>query len=120
MKEIELKIKHHFDAAHKLNDYEGKCSNIHGHMWNVNVYIKGTIKQSGMVIDFTSIKKEIDNLDHKYLNDILDFNPTAENIAMYLLNQFEKNFPKIKFKVIVWESPTCSVKVESDNYEKKK
>jgi len=116
MKQVTLKIEHHFDAAHKLNDYEGKCAQLHGHRWNVTVYVKGKIERNGMLIDFTKIKGEIDKLDHKYLNDILPFNPTAENLALYLLEQFENIYKFINFKVILWESPSCSVEVQSDNY----
>ena len=116
MREVSLKIKHHFDAAHKLNDYEGKCANLHGHRWHVTVYAKGQIKSNGMLIDFTKIKGEIDKLDHQYLNNIVKFNPTAENIVIYLLNQFENIYSDIKFKVIVYESPKTSAQAKSDNY----
>ena len=53
-----------------------------------------------MVCDFTHIKKQIhDQLDHKYLNDIVDFNPTAENIAKWICD----NVPNC-YKVDVQES----------------
>jgi len=116
MKEATLKIRHHFDAAHHLLDYDGKCANEHGHRWNVTVFARGIIKPNGMLIDFTTIKKEIDKLDHQNLNKIVEFNPTAENIAIYLLAQFEVAFPEIKFKVRLWESPDCSVEVMSDDF----
>jgi len=116
MKEVILKVKHHFDAAHKLNDYKGACANLHGHRWNIEVFAKGIIKPNGMLIDFTKIKKEIDKLDHAYLNDVLEFNPTAEHIVTYLLAQFEVEFPEIDFKIILYESPETSIMVKSDNY----
>ena len=74
-------------GAHNLKlPYESKCSNIHGHNWIVTVYCKSEcLNEVGMVCDFTHIKKQIhDQLDHKYLNDIVDFNPTAENIAKWI------------------------------------
>lgn len=80
-------------GAHNLKlDYESKCSNLHGHNWIVTVYMKSeTLDQNGMVMDFTHIKKEIhDKLDHQYLNDIVDFNPTAENIAKWIADQLGK------------------------------
>ena len=79
-------------ASHKLKlDYESKCQNLHGHNWIVNIYCKSeTLNQNGMVEDFTEIKKKIHNkLDHKNLNDVLDFNPTAENMAKWVVDKIE-------------------------------
>ncbi len=77
-------------AAHKLSlDYESKCSNFHGHNWIVTVYLKSeTLNANGMIMDFTEIKKKIsDKLDHKVINDVVDFNPTAENMARFILEE---------------------------------
>lgn len=74
-------------GAHKLKlNYESKCEQLHGHNWIIKIYCKSEqLDENGMVIDFTHIKKKIsEKLDHKYLNDILDFNPTAENIAKWI------------------------------------
>lgn len=74
-------------AAHNLKlDYESKCENLHGHNWNITVYLKSEkLDQNGMVMDFTIIKKRIvERMDHKYLNEVFDFNPTAENIAYWV------------------------------------
>lgn len=77
-------------AAHRLNlSYESKCQNLHGHNWHVTIYCKAKeLNQDGMVCDFTHIKKAIhEKLDHQYLNDILPFNPTAENMARWMCEQ---------------------------------
>ena len=77
-------------GAHRLNlNYESKCANLHGHNWIVTVWCKSqTLDANGMVIDFTHIKREVqEKLDHKFLNDVVPFNPTAENIAKWVCEQ---------------------------------
>nr|DAE87698.1 MAG TPA: 6-pyruvoyl tetrahydropterin synthase [Caudoviricetes sp.] len=76
-------------AAHKLElDYESRCTNMHGHNWKITVFCKSDeVNQNGMVIDFKEIKKSVHAvMDHKYLNDVFDFNPTAENIAKWVVD----------------------------------
>lgn len=90
-------------GAHNLKlDYESKCENLHGHNWIVIIYCKNeTLNQNGMIIDFKHIKNKIsDKLDHQYLNDIVDFNPTAENMAKWICDEIGD----ICYKVSVQES----------------
>ena len=90
-------------GAHNLElDYESKCSNLHGHNWIVIVYCKSEeLNSNGMVIDFKHIKEKIsDKLDHQYINDIVDFNPTAENMAKWICDEIGD----ICYKVSVQES----------------
>jgi len=125
------KIKYHFDAAHRLSDYKGKCHNLHGHRWEVEVIISGTIDQTtGMIIDFGIIKKVIDQFDHitilkdNYKNRILynilthDLNskcmliknePTVENIVKIIYNTILKKVSPFKVRIKLWESPGCGV-----------
>lgn len=87
-------------GAHNLKlDYESKCSNIHGHNWIVTVHCKSKeLNCNGMVIDFTHIKRQIhDKLDHKYINDAVDFNPTAENMAKWICDQI-RNCYKVEIQ----------------------
>lgn len=85
-----VKKRLEISAAHRLElDYESKCTNLHGHNWIVDVYLKSkTLNSSGMIMDFTLIKKKIiDKFDHKIINDIVDFNPTAENLAKHICDE---------------------------------
>lgn len=77
-------------GSHHLNlNYESKCQNLHGHNWIVTVHCQALeLDENGMVCDFTHIKREIhDKLDHQNLNEVFDFNPTAENIAKWICEQ---------------------------------
>lgn len=81
-------------ACHKLNlDYESKCQNVHGHNWIVWVTCTSCkLNKNGMVIDFTHIKNLIHKkLDHQNLNEIFDFNPTAENMAKWICDTINEH-----------------------------
>lgn len=89
-------------GAHKLNlDYDSKCVNLHGHNWIITIFCKAKeLDNNGMVVDFKHLKNIVtDQLDHKYLNDVVDFNPTAENIARWICEQIPSCY-----KVSVQES----------------
>ncbi len=77
-------------GSHSLTlSYESKCESLHGHNWIVTVYCKSeTLNADGMVCDFTRIKEQIHGyLDHGNLNELLPFNPTAENIARWVVER---------------------------------
>lgn len=74
-------------AAHYLKlDYPSKCSELHGHNWEVTVYLRSNeLNANGMIMDFSEIKRlVVEPLDHKVINDVVPFNPTAENLAKYI------------------------------------
>ena len=77
-------------SSHKLTlSYKSKCENLHGHNWKITVMCKAeTLDEIGMVVDFSVVKSRIqEKLDHKNLNDILPFNPPAENMARWITEQ---------------------------------
>ena len=92
----ELKVELEFSAAHRLNNYEGKCERLHGHNWTVEAIVRGAeLNEIGIVIDFKIIKAELkkvlDEFNHQYLNELEIFanqNPSAENIAREIFNRF--------------------------------
>lgn len=91
----------HFDASHYLPNYNGKCRNLHGHTWTMDIEIEGLIDEdTGIVIDFVRLREMVDSLlgklDHRNLNDLLD-NPTCENLVNWVWSTLsflrELNYP---------------------------
>ncbi len=115
---FELSIKSHIASAHFLRGYDGRCKDLHGHTWQVEVVVASDrLNEIGMVADFAVLKKKLQEslipLDHACLNDLAYFqenNPTTENIAKYVYEYFGQVIVPLKIKrVQVWESATASV-----------
>ena len=113
-----LSVKNHIDAAHYLKGYLGKCANLHGHRWIIEIIVSGKrLNQLGMLIDFLDVKQAFKDkiesrFDHKCFNEIYPFdltrNPTAENIAEHFYHLLSELFPDVKLdEVRVYESPDC-------------
>lgn len=119
---FELSVKVEFEAAHRIVDYPGKCNQLHGHNWVVEVAVTGEkLNELGMLVDFKDLKEEVnrvmDQLDHHYLNELPAFseghNPTAEHIAVYIYDELDKKevfHENCQLKnVKVWESAKSAV-----------
>ena len=101
-------------GAHNLKlDYDSKCQRLHGHNWIVTVYCRSKeLDHNGMVYDFAHVKELVnDKLDHRYLNDVFDFNPTAENIARWICEEIGEKC----YKVSVQESEGNTAIYERDD-----
>lgn len=84
-----VKKRLEISAAHKLSlDYESKCTQLHGHNWIITVECKShKLDANGMVVDFTVVKRIVKEvMDHAVLNEVFPFNPTAENIARWVVD----------------------------------
>jgi len=125
----EVKIEDHFSGAHRLRNYHGKCEDLHGHNWKVEVLVySNSLDEGGMVLDFktlkTSTRQVLEMLDHKYLNELPDFletNPSSENISRYI---FDRLKPLLKGqngtlkKITVWESENaCASYTEGNSHD---
>lgn len=110
-----LKVKDRFQAAHFLKDYKGKCEQVHGHTFHVEVQVEVTaLNDTGIGIDFTEIKEKLLSIlpDHKLLNEVYSFNPSAENLSRHFYQELKKYFPVIA--VTVWESEDASATYSED------
>ena len=114
-----VSVTRHFDSAHFLRGYLGKCESLHGHRYQVKVTIEAAaLNDIGLAFDFTTLKKELGDIilryDHHCLNDVPPFdnvNPSAENIAETIYRELRLKLEKERLdisQVEVWESPDSS------------
>ena len=121
----EISVEQHFDAAHFLRDYHGKCEALHGHRYQVVAKISvATVDDTGIAYDFIELKRQLDEIlsrfDHTCLNDVPPFdkiNPSAENIASTIYNELKPKLAKTPASlscIEVWESPENRVAYSPD------
>jgi 6-pyruvoyltetrahydropterin/6-carboxytetrahydropterin synthase len=112
---FEICVEHTFAAAHALRNYYGKCENLHGHNYRVQVGMEGTeLDEAGMLYDFAKLKTQLRStssyLDHQNLNELSPFdsiNPSAENIAKYICEEIQRELESgLIAYVRVWETDT--------------
>ena len=120
-----ISVEDHFDAAHALRGYKGKCETLHGHRFRVVVKVTASkLDDIGLAYDFTELKARLKSIlerfDHTTLNDISPFdkiNPSSENIASTIYNEIKpalKEAPAELATVEVWESPESGVEYKPD------
>ena len=116
----QLSVESHFDAAHYLRGYQGRCENLHGHRFEVMVSVKAEgLDNIGLAYDFTELKAKLKEIlarfDHVSLNDIKPFdkiNPSSENIAATIYSELKTRLEGERVAVSsikVWESPNSCV-----------
>jgi 6-pyruvoyltetrahydropterin/6-carboxytetrahydropterin synthase len=110
-----------FSASHILEGLpdEHPCARLHGHNYVVTLHLRAKrLNETGFVIDYHDLDfvKEYINLhiDHRHLNDVFGFNPSAENIAKHLFDLFKEKFPLL-YAVEVSETPKTSAVYETDS-----
>ena len=111
----EIMVQDSFSAAHRLREYGGRCEDLHGHNWHVDVVVRAAqLDETGLAMDFHTLKehtrKALSSLDHAFLNDIPPFqeaNPSSENIAKHLFEEIARSLAETPARVVrvnVWES----------------
>lgn len=119
-----ITVNDYFSSAHQLRGYKGKCEDLHGHNWKVEIDVIGPdLDEIGMLIDFKIIKEILKNaitgLDHTMLNNLSPFdkiNPSSENLAKFLYEKISKLLPTaIKLSAIsIWESENSKATYYTD------
>jgi 6-pyruvoyltetrahydropterin/6-carboxytetrahydropterin synthase len=111
-------VQAHYDSAHFLRNYKGKCERLHGHRYVVELALATTeLDVAGIAFDFVDVKKHLrelaDHLDHNNLNDLPPFDtvePSAENQAKYFYEEMRRRLPQRMAEAVVyakvWETPT--------------
>ncbi len=125
--QFEVMIERNFSSAHQLRGYQGKCENLHGHNYKIEIYARGReLDNIGLLIDFGELKTAADEivqyLDHRNINELPPFdaevNPSAENLARYVLERVAARVGDERvqvFKVRCFETPTSVATYQIDD-----
>jgi len=115
---FEVMIERNFSSAHQLRGYKGKCENLHGHNYKIEIYARGAeLNNLGLLIDFGDLKVAADQvvkyLDHRNINELppfdVELNPSAENLAKFILDWVASRVGDERvqvYKVRCFETPT--------------
>lgn len=125
-RQFEVMIERHFSSAHQLRGYKGKCENLHGHNYKIEIYARGReLDNIGLLVDFGDLKAAADEvvqyLDHRNINELPPFdeelNPSAENLARYILERIAARVGDERaevYKVRCFETPTSVATYQLD------
>ena len=124
--QFEVMIERNFSSAHQLRGYKGKCENLHGHNYKIEIYARGReLDNIGLLVDFSELKTAADDivqyLDHRNINELppfdVELNPSAENLARYILEKVSARVgdDRVKvYKVRCFETPTSVATYQVD------
>jgi 6-pyruvoyltetrahydropterin/6-carboxytetrahydropterin synthase len=124
--QFEVMIERNFSSAHQLRGYKGKCENLHGHNYKIEIYARGKeLDNIGLLVDFGELKTAADEvvqyLDHRNINELAPFdeevNPSAENLARYILERVASRVGDERvqiYKVRCFETPTSIATYQLD------
>ncbi len=112
-----MMIERNFSSAHQLRGYRGKCENLHGHNYRIEIYARGReLDHIGLLVDFVELKAAADEvvqyLDHRNINELepfVELQPSAENLAKYILERVGAKVSDDRvqiYKVRCFETPT--------------
>jgi len=115
---FEVSVEETFASGHALRGYRGKCENVHGHNYRVQLTLAGPeLDSTGLLVDFVEVKKLIQGvvgyLDHRFINDLPPFdklNPSAENLAKYFYDEICRKLSNgVELRqVTIWETDITS------------
>jgi 6-pyruvoyltetrahydropterin/6-carboxytetrahydropterin synthase len=123
---FEVMIERNFSSAHQLRGYQGKCENLHGHNYKIEIYARGReLDNIGLLVDFGELKTAADEvvqyLDHRNINELppfdVELNPSAENLARYILERVASRVGDGRvqiYKVRCFETPTSIATYQID------
>ena len=124
--QFEVMIERNFSSAHQLRGYRGKCENLHGHNYKIEIYARGReLDNIGLLVDFGELKTAADEvvqyLDHRNINELppfdVELNPSAENLARYILERVASRVGDERvqvYKVRCFETPTSIATYQVD------
>jgi len=120
---FQVSVEETFSAGHALRGYRGKCENVHGHNYRVQITLEGPeLDTIGLLVDFTRVKQVlrevIKRLDHQFINELEPFitvNPSAENLAKYFFEEVSGGLKALPAgasvkEAILWETDTAYAK----------
>ena len=120
---FQVSVEETFSSGHALRGYKGKCENVHGHNYRVQVTLEGPqLDNIGLLVDFTQLKQVlrgiINRLDHQFINDLEPFttvNPSAENMAKYFYDEISSQLTGLPpgahvTHTVIWETDTASAR----------